>query len=112
MEKSHVGMGHKICPVCGEKHDEVVLLDRRFQKTLERDMFIGYELCPKHTAEAEEHDAVFLVETTSDKKSFTGGVARITKHVADEVFNIPLGTNKFVFCETGVLEKLQNMVEK
>lgn len=111
MEKSHVGMGHKVCPVCGTEHDEVVLLDRHLRKTLERDMFMGYELCPTHAAEGKEHDAVFLIEVDSTKH-FTGKTARLAQHVAAKVFNVPLGAHPFAFIEPGVLEKLESMVER
>lgn len=47
-EKSHVGTGHSICPVCGVKHNEVVLLDKRLRPTLEREQTLGFEMCPEH----------------------------------------------------------------
>lgn len=48
MSKSHVGMGFYVCPVCGCKHGETVLLDRRLQPTLEAENFAGWHLCQPH----------------------------------------------------------------
>lgn len=36
-ERSYVGMGYALCPVCGTKHDEVVLLDKRLRDSLPRE---------------------------------------------------------------------------
>lgn len=48
MSKSYVGSGFSLCPVCGIKHDEVVLLDKRLSNSLERENFMGWAMCQEH----------------------------------------------------------------
>jgi len=67
-EKSHVGMGYSVCPVCLKEHDEVVLLDKRLEKTLTRHEFMGWELCPEHKKLIDEGRTA-LIEVTSGEDS-------------------------------------------
>ena len=110
-EKSHVGMGHKVCPVCHKKHDEVVLLDRKLRKVIERDNFLGFELCPEHAAMSGEYLA--LVEATEKGGSIglTGNVCHIKWAVAKEVLNVN-GDHPFAWVEPGVIAWLQSMVKQ
>lgn len=114
MEKSHVGMEYKICPVCHEKHDEVVLLDGRLKDTLPLDMMMGYELCPKHAAMSEEY--VALIEVTKDPNQypqstqFTGATAHVRWEAADNIFDCDMSRrNPFVFIGPGVITQLQEI---
>lgn len=110
-EKSHVGMGYKVCPVCHTKHDEVVLLDKRLRNTLERDNMMGYALCPEHEAMSGEYLA--LVEMTGSYKdrtaAFTGNVAHVRRTVAAQIFGEAYAPHKWVAVEVGVIAKLQAM---
>lgn len=109
-EKSHVGMGHYVCPVCGEQHGEVVLLDKRLRDTLCRDNMMGYQLCPKHEELSAEYLA--LVETTSDPNEgpaeFTGRTAHLRWEVAEQMFNpTPKREQPFVFVSGDLMDQLQ-----
>ena len=110
MDKSYVGMGHKLCPICGTKHDEVVLLDKRLRETLTRDMMMGYELCPEHAAMSDEY--VALVEVTCDPNryedaEFTGRTAHVRWAVADDMFSVDMSrAHPFVFVEPEVMNQL------
>lgn len=115
MPKSHVGMGYQLCPICYEKHDKVVLLDRRLKDPLEPESFTGFSLCPKHAAMQEEY--VALVECSNSNVSGnlkpqdakpTGAYAHIRRTVTDQVFNVPIPADiPFVYCEAGVIGKLK-----
>lgn len=113
-DKSHVGMGYKMCPCCHERHDEVVLLDKRLRNRLERDNFMGWALCPKHDAMKDEY--VALVEVTGNPNQgsarFTGGVAHVRWHVAEQLFRDHVKReHPWMFVEAGVIAKLQAMTE-
>ena len=110
-EKSHVGMGHKLCPVCGTKHDEVVLLDRRLRKSLDRDVCMGFELCPEHAKMSGEYlSIVEAVGNPLDGGTLTGRSAHLRWHIAGRVFDVEMSRlHPFVFCEPGVIERLQAM---
>lgn len=113
MSLSHVGMAHKMCPACGKKHDEIVLLDKRLRNSLPRDQCIGLELCEEHKKEAVENDITFLIEgvKAGNKVDFTGQVAQLKNAAWSKVINIPRQKEHlFVLVEPGVLGNLQKNV--
>lgn len=67
MAKTHVAMGHEQCPVCGEKHNENVLLDRSLKDSFEdgESLFTGYSLCPEHQQERAE-GYVFIIAVSGE----------------------------------------------
>jgi len=114
-EKSHVGMGHKLCPVCLKKHDEVVLLDQRLQKTLTRDTFMGYELCPEDAKKSGEYLAI--VGLTGHPQSnippnFTGETVHVRWEVAERILTgmTISKAQPFVFAPQSVIDTLKGMV--
>jgi hypothetical protein len=105
-DKSYVGMGHHICPVCGEKHDEVVLLDKRLRESLTKDEFMGYELCLIHSENSDEYLYMIVV----DNDQFTGDNIQIRREAFKHLFNTSVKQEqKFVFTEPEVLKRLQKM---
>jgi hypothetical protein len=116
MEKSHVGLGHDLCPVCGIEHNETILLDRRFRKTLDHDNFTGWSLCPEHAAQRDA-GFVFLVElreqAVGDLKSTwsfrTGLHIAIHASAARDVFGQEPAL--LSFCTPEVTTALQAMQE-
>jgi hypothetical protein len=114
--KSHVGMGYSLCPICYEKHDEVVLLQQQpvAPPRLEHDNFMGFDLCPKHKEQTHEFMGLVEVEGTpngnlkpEDVKP-TGNYAMLKRAVVDRVFNVKIApTIPFVYVEVGVLDKLK-----
>jgi len=114
-EKSYVGMGHSLCPVCGIKHDEVVLLDKRLMESLERTNFMGWSLCPEHEALRAEYIA--LVECSNTAKvgktltlgnsERTGQIAHVRRSVAKHIFKDLPDDLPMVFVEVGVIEALK-----
>jgi hypothetical protein len=119
MEKSYIGMGHMICPVCHEKHDEVILVDKRMNNTLDHihpfvyEMVMGYELCPKHAAMSDEYLA--LIGTTGDPSTdknacFTGDVAHIKWAAAEELFGVDIDREKhFAFTSSDIINQLKTL---
>jgi hypothetical protein len=125
-EKSHVGMGHSICPVCGIKHDEVVLLSTRIifgklQESLERDNFMGFALCPEHEAMREEYLALVEIKATPHGSTVkaeevhnhrTGAIAHVHRSAVKAVLGIDLPDGvPFTYVEEGVIAGLQAMTE-
>mgnify|MGYP003442736158 FL=1 len=111
-EKSHVGMGHSLCPVCGAKHDEVVLLHKYLQPVLARDTALGWDLCPEHKKMHPEF--VALVECKDQPTSLndadrTGWLAHVRRAVWENIFNTPPPPGPMAFVEEGVIETLLSM---
>ena len=99
-EKSHVGTGFYLCPVCGNKHSETVLLDRRMHKTLTQNMFMGQELCAEDKQKFSEGYIAMVeidntIEPNSNVKTMkqedaqrTGRIFHIRKHAVSELFDV------------------------
>lgn len=114
MEKSHVGMGHNICPICTKKHSEAVLIDKRLKNTLTKDMFMGWEFCPEHK-EQEEDGYVFLIGIDEEKSEEpymintvyrTGSIVAVKKAMVDTLFDKPKFRHSITFCSEEVINKL------
>lgn len=118
-EKSHVGMGFKLCPVCGVKHDEMVLLDKQLKNSLERDNFMSFELCPEHDAMKKEFVALVEISNSNTGMNLkpadairTGQIAHVKREVAPTIFNVAFPEDlNMVYVEVGVISQLQGMVE-
>ena len=116
-DRSHVGMGVHVCPVCMKEHDEVVLLDKRLRPTLERRNFVGWKLCDEHEKLWEE-GYIALVECTNDSPPTlesvkrTGLIAHVRKEVWSNIFSGSVPDNPIVFVQEGAIEKLQAMMPK
>lgn len=114
MEKSHVGMGHHVCPVCGIKHDEVVLLDRRLRNTLTPHEFVGFKMCPQHQALFDD-GYIALIEVNSKPKDFqtadrTGALAHVRAEAFTKLFHLPVPEQGTAFVEVGTIKKLEELV--
>lgn len=107
MTKSHVGMGYQVCPICYTKHSEVVLLDRRLRDSLERDNFVGFELCKEHADLQEDYVGIVEIENQGNQvtrlspKSVkpTGRYAMVRREAASHIFNVELGTMTYIDVE-------------
>lgn len=119
MEKSHVGLGYAVCPVCACEHDEVVLLHKRLAKKLDHKNFMGWELC-KPCQEKKDDDYIALVGIDEDlsPKPFkpesvyrTGAVAHLKRSAFEDLFNVPVPDNdaNMCFVDNEVIEMLQKI---
>ena len=121
-EKSHVGMGQEYCPVCLEKTDEVVLLDKRLRNSLTNENFMGFKMCHEHKRlYAEKYIAMVCIDEDKSPRPFslttavrTGTIMHIRKEVYEKMFDIPAPENDFniAFCEEELATKLQKMQEE
>lgn len=115
MPKSHVGMGYSICPVCGTKHDEVVLLDRQLKNTLECDNFMGWAMCPEHEKLRQE-GYIALIEVKNQPSGLadadrTGNIAHVRDSAWQKLFNTPIPPKGITFIEVGVLEQIKQRTQ-
>lgn len=117
-EKSHVGMGHEICPVCGNKRTETVLFDRRLKDTLEKENLTGVSLCPDHQKLADE-GMIALVVTTSEPvdlgNSFqlrTGDLVHIKREAWSNIFTSEPPTGYMGYIPPPVFDHLVSIFEQ
>lgn len=123
-DKSYVGLGFTVCPICGEKDNSTVLLDKRLKKSLERENFMGYENC-SNCAKKIEDGYMALVESDSkvatNVKEISGGEVSRTGRMAwfkrsawKGLFEmeIPPEGTPMVYVELGVLAMLNDSYEK
>jgi hypothetical protein len=116
-ELSHVGMGYALCPICHKKHDETVLLDKRLRKSLPRESFTGFELCPEHEAMRAEYIALVEVSNATpytvlkpQDAVHTGRVAHVRRTAAKRIFNVEMpDTLAFVYIDAEAFDKLEAM---
>jgi hypothetical protein len=115
-EKSHVGMGFHVCPVCLREHDEVVLLDRRLRKSLTRHEFVGWKMCEEHQRLKDEgYIALVCCEnqpsSLQDAKR-TGDLAHVKAEAWDKIFiNLPVPESGMAFIDQEVFRKIQDMAK-
>ena len=114
MDKSYVGMGIHVCPVCGVEHDEVVLLEKQLRNSLTQHEFVGWKLCLEHQEKFDE-GYIALIECTNQPSGLanakrTGGIAHVRAEVWPHLFDTPVPEQGICFVETGVLQKLQERV--
>lgn len=118
-EKSHVGMGHYVCPVCGIEHGTEILLNRRMKATLTRHEYLGQSLCPEDQKKFDEGFIAFIEcensDSTKDKLKQeeavrTGRIFHIQKDAIGKLFNSAPIDTPFVFCQKEVGDMLVEMV--
>lgn len=125
MNKSYVGIGHNVCPVCGAEHGEVLLIDRRMEDTLEQGMFTGFLLCPEHKAKFDEgYVALVAVNGEPPKgplldqynwstKTRTGEIVHIRREAFKQLFNIRIpDTLPMTWVEPEVVQRLKKMTNE
>lgn len=115
MEKSHVGMGYDVCPVCCTEHSETVLIDRRLKKSLQRRQATGWAMCPACQAKKDE-GYIALVICTNQPSSLndanrTGEVAHVRASAWPGIFNTPVPPKGMGFAGQEVLEILRKLNE-
>lgn len=112
--KSFTGIGFNICPICGVRHNEVVLLDTRMRDTLSRDNFLGWETCPEHQQKLDE-GFIALIECSNQPTNFadadrTGNYMMVRASVWEHIFNVPPPSQGIGFCPPEVTKQLQAMM--
>jgi len=124
MEKSHVGMADKICPVSGKQWTIGLLFDKGLKNTLERNTITGYDICPE-VQEQLDKGFVALVAVDESKSSFmpngnlnpegayrTGKIVYVKKEKAKEIFNIEIVNFPFVYIDEEVVKLLESSIDE
>lgn len=116
MSKSHVGMGYEVCPVCGQKHTETVLLDTELKESLERETCTGFSLCEEHR-KLFEQGYIALIEldkrpTNSDTTGLefnnrTGRFAHVKKEIWPNLFSSDCPKTSIAFIDKEVMDFLE-----
>lgn len=119
MEKSHVGLGFHVCPVCACEHDEVVLLDKRLKNTLEHKNFVGWEMCANHKKlYDDDYVALVGIDPEQSKPPYTpasvyrtGAVAHLKVYAFKELINqdVPDNEARMCFVPDEVIDMLQKI---
>lgn len=117
-EKSYVGMGYYICPICGNEHGNEVLMDRRMKATLTQHEYLGQQLCTEDQKKFDEGFIAFVeCENSTDADKLkqeeavrTGRIFHIQKDAISKIFNYPAIDTPFVFCQKEVGDMLVEMV--
>lgn len=117
-DRSHVGVGVHVCPVCLKEHDEVVLLDTCLRPTLERWNFVGWAMCDEHEA-LWQKGYIALIECTNESQTTsladakrTGQIAHVRKEAWPSIFSGPILNGPAVFVQQGVIEQLRALMSK
>jgi hypothetical protein len=111
--KSYVGMGFTVCPVCLAEHDEVILFDNRLKNSLEQRQATGWGLCPDCQSKRDE-GYIALVGVSNEPKGLddairTGDIAHLKAHIFTDMFNTGLPPKGMAFVEQGVIEHLKSL---
>lgn len=111
MPKSYVGIGFSLCPVCGVKHDEVVLFNERLRNSLDRENFMGWAMCQEHEQlRSEGYVALIEVRNTPQKlqdAERTGKIAHVRSEVWPRIFDRPVPDEGMAFVQEGVIAQLE-----
>ena len=114
--KSHVGLGYNVCPICYQKHNEVVLLDKRLKNSLERDNFLGFEICPEHKAMEKEYVGLVVVKNdisvaklTPKNAEPTGNYAMLRREAAKHLLKIDASKLPLFYIDQTVFNMLIDM---
>lgn len=113
MEKSHVSLERKMCPVTGKLWDTGTLLfEKHLGKKLEKYTTTGYAFCPE-VAEKIDNGYVALIAIDESKSKSrntiskgnkvsqedayrTGGLMYMRKELAESMFNIKIQDMNFI----------------
>lgn len=128
MDKSFVGMGVEVCPCCGNKHNEAVLIHKRLGNVFDglstTKNFMGWTICGDCQGQIDD-DRIGLVVCDDEKSTKMpngniqpegahrlGEIMWIQKEAFEHIFNTEVGDNKFMFCDEEVPKKLKAMMPK
>ena len=115
MEKSHVTMEQKMCPICGVTEDSgAILLDKRLRPKFDMYTTTGYGLCK--VCQKKKDDGYLAIIICDPSKGApndgmvkleevyrTGGLIHIKKEVAKNIFPGMDITRDFVFGDIAVI---------
>lgn len=103
--KSYVGMTYTVCPLCGERDHDGLLIDATLKDSLERENFTGYKLCEK----CLKPGYIPVIAVKDDH--FTGEVMYVRENKVEEFFNTSIPGCGFAFCEPDLIEMCRRVAE-
>lgn len=122
-EKSHVGMLHDLCPVCGNQNGETsILLDKQLRKSLEKDNYQMGDLCEScKEMQSEGYIAMIVVDNPVHSNSGehlkyedanrTGDIVHMKRDACLRIFGPDFNTSlPFVFIDEEAAEMLKTMM--
>lgn len=117
-EKSYVGMGFYVCPICGNEHGDEILIDRRMKATLTQHEYLGQQMCPEDQKKFDEGFIAFVeCENSTEAEVLkvgeavrTGRIFHIQKDAIGKLFNSAPIDTPFVFCQKEVGDMLVEIV--
>lgn len=121
MGKEFTALEAKICVVTGKQYETGSLLLRKdLKKTFDgMHAVTGFGICPEEQSYIDD-GYVIIVEIDLDKSGSapytpekvyrTGQIARIRKHVAEQLFNMEI--KNIMYAGSDVLEYLKSLTEK
>lgn len=121
MSKNYVGVGYEVCPVCGSRHGEAVLIDKRLKESLEPDNFLGFNLCPEHKKMEAEYLALVVVTYVPERVSFreqfngakrTGEVIHMRRTLAADFFNVDTSKVPMLWIDPEAAALIKDMQEE
>lgn len=114
--KSHVGMGYDLCPVCMKETNPTVLLDKMLRPILDRNNFTGFSMCDEHQ-KMKDDGYIACIEVkgnqqprTLQEAERTGKVAHIAGPAWERVFNSVVPEKGICFLQEGVIDILEKNV--
>jgi len=112
-DKSYVGMGYYVCPVCCTRHSPEVLINTRMKDTLTSDETLAWAMCPEHK-KLHDEGYVALIECTNQPSSMndaqrTGQIAHVRSSVWPQIFDASLPPKLLAFVEPAVMTALKKM---
>jgi hypothetical protein len=114
-DKSHVGMGYDLCPVCTVKHNETVLLNKRLKDTLARENFTGWSMCAEHQKLKDEGYVALVVATNAEEGPTlsnalrTGALMHIRESAWPNITSAPVPPQGMAFITPETFEKIKAM---
>ena len=112
-EKTYVALQQAICPVCANKHDTGVIINRRLEKTFEPKIVTHWQMCPEHEKlKSEGYVALVGIDPAkSDGTKLhevfrTGSLAFLKADRWSDVFDIPEPEHGVCYAENAVIDML------
>lgn len=116
-EKSYVGMGQSLCPVCLKEHDSVVLLNKRLSKTLTGHEFMGWSMCSEHQKLKDDGYVALVVVSNTEQPTLknavrTGDLVHVRASAWSKLFNTSVPPKGLAFIDRAAFDKVQSIAKE
>ena len=123
MDKSHVTMEQKSCPICREVKDTgAILIDRRMRETFERQTNTGIGICPDCQKYIDDGYIAFLAVDTAcsaivndklkpEDAHYLPEYIWLKRDVAKQMLKVDVDKYPFIYVEPEVIPKVKEIIE-